>query len=175
MASCSLFWMSPFTCRLKRSATRQSRMSASGPSASSRPSWRCSSSMRARRRSWPGGTRQRVLLHPRPRKPCRDDSGAQLLVPQPTRAPLHRAGRADAGPRRARVVRRLVGHPEYLAATLHIAIATTLAGHCGMFAVTLRDKKLIGQGGEMAIAGLTNIASLAYIIFLWVQFGSPGC
>ena len=73
------------------------------------------------------------------------------------------------------MVRRLVGHPEYLAATLHIAIATTLAGHCGMFVVTLRDKKLIGQGGEMAIAGLTNIASLAYIIFLWVQFGSPGC
>ena len=61
-------------------------------------------------------------------------------------------------------------HPEYLAATLHIVIATTLAGHCGMFAVTLRDKKLIGQDAEMAIAGLTNIASLAYIVLLWFEY-----
>ena len=61
-------------------------------------------------------------------------------------------------------------HPEYLAATLHIVIATTLAGHCGMFAVTLRDKKLIGQEAEMGIAGLTNIASLAYIVLLWIEY-----
>ena len=61
-------------------------------------------------------------------------------------------------------------HPEYLACTLHIVLATTLAGHCGMFAVTLRDKKLIGQEAEMAIAGLTNIASLAYVALLWVEY-----
>ena len=61
-------------------------------------------------------------------------------------------------------------HPEYLAASLHGTIATDLAGHCGMFAVTLRDKKLIGQGGEMAIMGLTNIASLAYLALLWVKY-----
>ena len=61
-------------------------------------------------------------------------------------------------------------HPEYLACTLHIVLATTLAGHCGMFAVTLRDKKLIGQEAEMAIAGVTNIASLAYIALLWVEY-----
>lgn len=61
-------------------------------------------------------------------------------------------------------------HPEYLAATLHIILTTTLAGHCGMFAVTLRDKKLIGQGAEMVIAGTSNIMSLAYVVLLCVEY-----
>ena len=61
-------------------------------------------------------------------------------------------------------------HPEYLAATLHIVLTTTLAGHCGMFAVTLRDKKLIGQDVEMGIAGSSNLMSLAYIVLLWIEY-----
>ena len=63
-----------------------------------------------------------------------------------------------------------VSHPEYVAISLHIILATTLGGHCGMFAVTLRDKKLIGQAREMALSGIPNIASLLYLILLWVKY-----
>jgi hypothetical protein len=61
-------------------------------------------------------------------------------------------------------------HPEYLAATFHIVMATELAGHSAMFAITLRDKKLISQATELAIAGSTNLASLAYVGYLFLHF-----
>ena len=61
-------------------------------------------------------------------------------------------------------------HPEYLAASFHIVMATTLAGHSAMFAITLRDKKLISQASELAITGSTNLASLAYVGALFLHF-----
>jgi hypothetical protein len=61
-------------------------------------------------------------------------------------------------------------HPEYLAATFHIVMATTLAGHSAMFAITLRDKKLISQATELAITGTTNLASLVYVGALFAHF-----
>jgi len=61
-------------------------------------------------------------------------------------------------------------HPEYLAATFHIVMVTTLAGHAGMFAITLRDKKLISQATELAITGTTNLGSLVYVGALFAHF-----
>ena len=61
-------------------------------------------------------------------------------------------------------------HPEYLGATFNIVLATTLAGHCGFFAVTLRDKALISQEVEMLMAGGTNILSLVYVALIWFVY-----
>ena len=61
-------------------------------------------------------------------------------------------------------------HPEFVAATFHGILAMTLAGHCGLLGITLRDKGLISQEAEMMLAGATNIFSLAYNILLWVEY-----
>lgn len=61
-------------------------------------------------------------------------------------------------------------HPEYLPAIFHIMLTASLAGHLGMFGVTLRDKKLIGQGTEMALTGVSNVMSLAFMALLLVEY-----
>lgn len=61
-------------------------------------------------------------------------------------------------------------HPEYLAAAWHITMTTTLAGHLGMFAVTLRDKKLISQDVEMLLTGMPNLISLVFTAAVWMHY-----
>jgi hypothetical protein len=61
-------------------------------------------------------------------------------------------------------------HPEYLALAFHMITATTLTGHLGMFAITLRDKKLIGQHAEMLLAGGSTLGGVLYVVFLFQQF-----
>lgn len=61
-------------------------------------------------------------------------------------------------------------HPEYTAASFHFILSTTLAGHIGMFGVTLRDKKLVGQDAELLITGAPFLASGVFVGMLFIHF-----
>lgn len=65
----------------------------------------------------------------------------------------------------------LTENPHFFATSLHTIVRTTLVGHLGMFAVTLRDKRLIGQDMEMLMMGGPNLLNMAYMA--WMLAASP--
>jgi hypothetical protein len=61
-------------------------------------------------------------------------------------------------------------HPEHAAIAFHFGLITTLAGHAGMLAPTLRDKRRISQRAEAAVCALSSYAAIALLTAFLLRF-----
>jgi hypothetical protein len=61
-------------------------------------------------------------------------------------------------------------HPEHAAIAFHFGLITTLAGHAGMFAPTLRDRRRISQRTEAAVCAVSSYAALGLLAAFMLRY-----
>jgi hypothetical protein len=61
-------------------------------------------------------------------------------------------------------------HPEHAAIAFHFSLITTLAGHAGMLAPTLRDRRGLSQAAEAAVCAASSYGALALLAAFALRF-----
>ena len=61
-------------------------------------------------------------------------------------------------------------HPAHAAVAFHFGLITTLAGHAGMFAPTLRDRRRISRETEAAVCAVSSYAAVALLISFMFRY-----